>query len=476
MVVLRSQHHGRPMVSRDGFQKSISFPRRCFAAQKGIQSCMKICLVFFVFFVFIACDDSEPQTLVEPAPVATPAPEREPERVVTYTEHLRPVLTRRCVGCHYEGGSTPFALETYAQSRPWAMAMASAVQARRMPPYLADDSGDCQSFQDSGWLGQEEIDLFEAWVQSGTPEGDRTIEAPSPRRQPQLTGPLQRVDIGADYLPDQSKTDDYRCFVVESPGDFGVSGFEVTPGNPRIVHHLIAYQAANEAAAQEARRLDLESPEPGYDCLGTGPGVEAGSLAGWAPGTGPQIFPEGIGIDIYRDRPLILEVHYNIAGGPGETDRTTLALQTVAQGTVRPMLELAAIDYDFVAPAGEAFYSTTDDFPVSWQLEELGVVPVERPSRFRVLSANAHMHQRGISQRIERVGANGEVECLLHVPRWDFDWQLNYWYDVPVEISSDDTLRITCAFDTRGAEGPVTWGEGTKEEMCLGSVLVVQEE
>lgn len=419
-------------------------------------------------FVFIppflaalsACGGASPSAPT-PVPPEDPAP--------TYAAAVRPLVQQYCVGCHEAGGVAPFELDDYDAARTWAASMASAVRARRMPPFLADASGRCGELRDDGWLSEEEIAVFERWVEAGTPPGDLDAPAPPPRARPALTGDVRRVDIGTDYLPDPTKSDEYRCFVVDAPGAFGVTGFNVVPGNAAIVHHLIAYQVVDETAADAVRRLDEDSPGPGYDCLGTGPGVDAHSVAGWAPGAGAEIFPEGMSVEIAADRPLILEVHYNIAGGPGETDRTALELQVVPPGLRRPMIELIAVDYDFSGAPGIGDFTTTDDFPVSWQL------PDGLTGRLQLLSANAHMHKRGVSQRLERVKPNGEIECLLDIPRWDFDWQRTYWYSKPIAIDVGDTLRITCTFDTRGAAAPITWGEGTDDEMCLASFFAVVE-
>lgn len=386
-----------------------------------------------------------------------------------YATDVRPLLSKYCVGCHKAGGVAPFVLDTHEAARTWAAPIASAVRDRRMPPFLADGSGRCGEFRANEWLSEAHIVVFEDWASTGAPAGDLSTPPPPPRLLPKLSGEIHRVDIGADYLPDQSKTDDYRCFVVEAPGAFGVTGFNVVPGNPSIVHHLIAYQVASQAAASQARDKDSNSPGPGYDCLGTGPGVEATSVAGWAPGAGADLFPAGMSVELAEGRPMILEVHYNVAGGPQETDRTTLELQVAPPGRLRPMLELAALDYDFIGPVNSGEYTTTDDYPVSWQL------PEGTTGQLRLLSANAHMHRRGVSQRLERVKANGEVECLLDIPRWDFNWQRTYWYANPINIEMTDTLRITCTFDTNGATEPITWGEGTNDEMCLASFFVAFE-
>ena len=46
------------------------------------------------------------------------------------------------------------------------------------------------------------------------------------------------------------------------------------------------------------------------------------------------------------------------------------------------------------------------------------------------------MHYVGTSETV-RLTRNGETDssCLLNVPRWDFDWQRAYVYDVPISNS-----------------------------------------
>lgn len=418
--------------------------------------------------LLIACETSGGPANTDPTPAADMAVDGEaPAAQVTWHGEVRPLVARYCAGCHADGELGPFPLETYEQARPWAAPMAMAVRARTMPPFLADDSGHCQTFRDSSWLTDEQIALFEAWADAGAPEGDSSIPAPAPRALPTLEGRVEVVDTGADYLPDQSRPDDYRCFVVDSPGAFAATGFDVVPSNPRIAHHLIAYQAIDAEAAAAARALDAQDDTPGYPCLGTGPQVNARNIAGWAPGAGATLFPAGTGVELDGALPLIIEMHYNTVGGPGETDRTALHLQTVESGSVTPLLEVGVLDYDFEGPPGDPAWSTTDYMPVQWSLWDY--VP-DYQGRVLLHGINGHMHTRGLSMRI---GVSGSVDaCLLDMPRWDWNWQQSYWFEEPIEIDAADLFDITCVFDTRGIDEPLVWGEGTGDEMCLGGLYV----
>jgi hypothetical protein len=91
------------------------------------------------------------------------------------------------------------------------------------------------------------------------------------------------------------------------------------------------------------------------------------------------------------------------------------------------------------------------------------------------------MHLIGRHLTITRRNANGS-DVLLDIPRWSFHWQGGYQYVTPIQVANDDTLEIRCEYDNsnvnRLALGlspntTVTWGEGTEDEMCLASVMMV---
>jgi len=83
-------------------------------------------------------------------------------------------------------------------------------------------------------------------------------------------------------------------------------------------------------------------------------------------------------------------------------------------------------------------------------------------------------------------------ECLLHIPRWDFNWQRLYRFDGPFEqlpmVRGGDKLRLRCTYNNSlnnpfvakaladvGLSAPVDVGLGaqTLDEMCLAIVQVL---
>src|ERR1700721_2062409 len=56
----------------------------------------------------------------------------------TFDKDVLPVLQKNCQGCHRPGEVAPMSLLTYADARPWAKAIKTAVITRKMPPWFAD--------------------------------------------------------------------------------------------------------------------------------------------------------------------------------------------------------------------------------------------------------------------------------------------------------------------------------------------------
>jgi hypothetical protein len=110
---------------------------------------------------------------------------------ITFDREISRILYARCATCHHNGGSA-FPLTTYAEARPWAVAIKEEILTRRMPPWGAVKGfGD---FQDDQALTPEQIEVITAWVEGGVPEG----EAKDLPKLPRFHGdsPAQLPQIG----------------------------------------------------------------------------------------------------------------------------------------------------------------------------------------------------------------------------------------------------------------------------------------
>ena len=108
-----------------------------------------------------------------------------------FYDDVLPIFVENCIGCHEEGGIGTFGLEDYERAKGLAELIAISTSERTMPPFTANNGGDCHTFQDARWLTEEQIETIAAWVDGGTPEGNPA--APQPPR-PELEV-LQGSDI-----------------------------------------------------------------------------------------------------------------------------------------------------------------------------------------------------------------------------------------------------------------------------------------
>jgi hypothetical protein len=72
---------------------------------------------------------------------------------------------------------------------------------------------------------------------------------------------------------------------------------------------------------------------------------------------------------------------------------------------------------------------------------------------------------------------SGGEQCLIEVPDWDYNWQLDYLFKEGVPYTAEDTLHLECDYDNTAQNqpvvngvkrqvAPVTFGESTLNEMC----------
>jgi hypothetical protein len=377
---------------------------------------------------------------------------------VTYHRDVAPIVDARCAGCHAPGGLAPFSLTSYEDARPRAKAIADATASGGMPPWLPADG--CGDFRDARRLSAAEIATFAAWADTGAPAGD-PASAPPPTTTAGAAGdrgpPGATLDPGAAYVPQRTATDDHRCFLIDpalsSARD--LIGFEVHPGTPASVHHVLLFTVApSQVAAAQAK--DAAEPGIGWTCFagtGLGSGREAPpAIGGWVPGAGGAAFPSGTGIRLAPGTWIVMQVHYNLSVQHDVSDRTTADLFYADAPVAKRAFVLPLANQDFVIPAG-AIETVTAELPAARAWELWGVAP--------------HMHLRGTKIGVTIAHPDGSTTCVVDIPRWDFHWQEFYYYRQPIAVAAGDVGRLACTFDNSAGTEPLRWGERTTDEMCL---------
>jgi hypothetical protein len=222
---------------------------------------------------------------------------------------------------------------------------------------------------------------------------------------------------------------------------------------------VIVYQPYSNEQFEAAQLLDAAEDGPGYTCFGS-PLVDAAPFALWAPGVGRMDMPAGTGVALGANRGLVMQVHYNHENG-AYPDQTSVKLKFAEQPVI-PGEYIAVANGDMMLPPGREFVesSSTDEYPDSFDMKVHGALP--------------HMHTLGRTMRVE-AEASGETRCLVEVDRWDFHWQNAWWYEQPLALEEVRSLSISCGFDTRGRTETVTWGDSTRDEMCISYFYVTTQ-
>jgi hypothetical protein len=97
---------------------------------------------------------------------------------ITWNRELSRIFNERCVSCHHQGGMS-FPLTTYAEARPWAVAIKEEVLSRRMPPWGGVKG--FGEFRNDQALTAEQLEMITDWVEGGVPEGNEKDVPPPPK-------------------------------------------------------------------------------------------------------------------------------------------------------------------------------------------------------------------------------------------------------------------------------------------------------
>jgi hypothetical protein len=419
----------------------------------------------------------------------SPAPQAR-SGAVTFWQDVAPIYNDKCVRCHQDGGIGPFRLDEYASAKAEAALEAQRVMEGSMPPYHIVHDGTCGSFHDEITLTDAQKATVKAWVDGGTLEGTPvTLTLPA---KPVLDG-AQTVSTPRFMPMPQggalALNDEYRCFLMDPPNtaDAFLTGYDVTPGEPAIVHHVLMFivdpakvssqqmGTTGKTNAQIIQALDDASPDRlGWPCFGAaGDGVDiSGVPVTWAPGQGIVSYPTGMGVPVRATDKLVVQIHYNLADQTliGKTDSTDLHLRFADHVDRQiqfllpdPFLDSLKNPMPDTLPAGMA--------DTSYKWTRMGADIGIGAGSVDLLAVMPHMHGRGIRQFL-KMGPADDLSCASHLESWDFHWQEFYFYKTPLTITPTTQLEVTCEYNTSQDTMPVLPGWGTRNEMCLTVLMV----
>jgi tetratricopeptide (TPR) repeat protein len=356
------------------------------------------------------------------------------EKRVTFDRDIAPILFGNCAPCHHEGEAAPFSLLSYGDAKSHARQMAYITAKRIMPPWLPAPS-DFPILGDDH-LTDAQIALFQEWVDDGLQEGDPRDLPPMPKFTPgwQLGKPDLILRAPKPYTLAASGLDQYWNFIFRTPlrRTRWVKAIEIHPAERRLVHH------ANLLVdrAESARRLE-KSPGSGF------PGMELqiesetfdpdGHFFFWKPGLVPEPEPPGMAMRLDPGDDLILNTHLQPSGKP-ETIQPSIGLYFTSQPAAQfPVLMQLENDRMLDIPPGEKHFVVTDQFTLPEPVDVLAIYP--------------HAHYLGRELFALAKLPDGTTKTLLHIPRWDQNWQAVFHYAHPIPLPGGTTLMMRYIYD-----------------------------
>lgn len=370
---------------------------------------------------------------------------------LTYYHQISRILQANCINCHHSGGIGPFSLETLPDVVGNSGRIRQAVKRGVMPPWFAaPQPGQTESpWANDCSLSQADKANLLAWIEANCPAGD-PADAPVPRvfSSNWKIGEPDAVLQIPEPVPVQAEGFmhyQYRTIETSFPEDRWVQAYQIMPTARSVVHHVI---------------VSLETNGEDADSL-----LESGATGFWAvyvPGFDSRVYPPGFARKLPAGTKLKFQIHYTPNGHATE-DQVKIGLVFAKQPPQHEIHTLGIPQFKLDIPPGVHRHLEIAEYHVANDMQVTGY--------------QAHTHLRGIAFRYQLIKTNGETETLLDLPRYDFNWQLQYNYIHPKLIPAGSTIKVFAVYDN-SADNPanpdptkeVKWGYQTFKEMMIGYV------
>jgi hypothetical protein len=420
----------------------------------------------------------------------------------TFAKDVAPILYEKCVGCHRPGEVAPMSLLTYAEARPWLKAIRAKVVSREMPPWHADPQ--FGEFRNDPTLTQAQIDTIAKWADAGAPKGNDADMPPAPKFATGWQGgePDFVFEIPETPVPAEGEIpNDYIWIKNPFPEDRFAEKLELRPGNTAVVHHLridvVELPEGHTVVNGQLIGPDgkkTQASRGGTDVV-RGEESERHHLIAWVPGRTLEKFRPGTAKRIAGNHYIRFNTHYQ-PNGTATTDRSKLGVwwakgpvtHEVFTKGVGTSLPTEPNETRFIVDGREIVVNSDNGevvqregaerkgipnippYAENWKI--MGVTPITEPITVYVMSP--HMHLRGKDLTWIATWPDGRQETLLSVPKYDFNWQLNYELKSPITLPAGSKITAIAHYDNSvsnrynpGPDKEVFWAEQSWDEMFL---------
>ena len=390
---------------------------------------------------------------------------------LTYSADVASIIQENCTVCHRAGGIGPMELVTYENVRMYAPLIKIKVVNRIMPPYYYDNDVGIQELQHDWRLSQEDINTIAAWVDQGTPLGNRD-EIPELNLldtddwslsaqfgPPDLLAPSTPIDVPAAGL-DMWHRPIVKILGLPEGEERCIKALQVKPRGAAktVVHHANStFQLLQEDGSFE------------------GSGDRATE---YAMGKLGEIVPDGVCRVIPPDAYIRWDIHM-YPGGLGAT-----AANDVIEGNVVDLgIWLHPADYEYEYKQDLKSYGIRQGelvMPPHGTAMTQGFHSFDHPVRLDSFQPHGHLRLRSASLEIF-YPETGRTEIISMVSNWSATWHQSHLYEADVAplVPTGAVLVIKQWYDnTEGNPNnpdPDQWVDGgsrTADEMSHAWIAV----
>lgn len=372
----------------------------------------------------------------------------------TYSKDVAPIIYRSCAPCHRPKQVGHFNLLTYNEVRLNANKIAYTVRHRIMPPWPADPH--YTQFIGQNVLTENEISLIEKWVELDCPIGDSTNIPPIPNYPLRsfIGIPDMQIQVKPVALQGNSK-DRFLLIKVpfELPKDTFLRAVEFVPGNTKVVHHVngdmvrfefdkkqnvydgqLIHDMKHDSTIRAAyKKIGLLHDDDSYPTM-------VKSIVNYLPGVIAQHYPDGIGgwKVSKKNAFLLADLHY----GPSEIDTWDSSYINIFYAKAKPKRPLQEFQMGTLGVSPIVPPLIIPPNKVSTYRTELVI-----PKSISIVTINPHMHLLGKSFLAYALTSTNDTIRLIHIPKWNFNWQYFYTFTKMVKIPARSRIVVEGIFD-----------------------------
>ena len=376
-------------------------------------------------------------------------PDRGKVAKISYSKEIAPILEKKCVACHQQGGIGPMQLTSYDMVKGFSPMIARSSLALTMPPWNVD--AHVSKWADDKSLTPAEGKTVVHWGEQGAPRGD----GPEPLAMKRIVAtewPLGKPDLILEipaYTSKASGVVDYQNPIALNPLTEGkwVRASTYVVSQRQGVHHLLS----------------------GYikDVPKDGKGNEdrwGASMGGYAVGAESTLWPKNVGTYLPPGGAIGFQAHYT-PFGKEVVDKSKIGLYFYKDGE-KPGLVMhsgVVVDNTIKIPAGEARHMES--------------AYIDVPKDMLLYSAFPHAHYRGYASDMSFQWPDGAKTLSLAMPRYDFNRQREYTCAQPLKIQAGSKLIAQYWYDNskQNPANPdpkktIVWGDQSWEEMFYTAI------